>query len=220
MQKNPAFLNQFSAQAQKGLIEITARVVSRRSRSATQTQYRRHFLDFLLIVFLLLVGAALWRDYIAEDQRVFVARPSGLLPFHVIVPTDLRLAGHEKNPGDSVRDFIGRYSMEYIAQGDSVTLKRLNSGPRVNTELNNRSLVRLKVQATALFSGMKPPFKATLVAAPHERGAGALILDVFVLDLQKEGDGLSTVLAIPSTDESILAGFIGRSDFFLVARLL
>jgi hypothetical protein len=79
--------------------------------------------------------------------------------------------------------------------------------------------VRLKVQLTTIFSGMHPPFRAALMVAPRERATTALLLnDLMVLDLQKEGDGLSAVVAIAPADESALASYAARSDILLIAR--
>jgi hypothetical protein len=213
----PAFLTQFNVDTRRQLLEIIAQVVARRSRSLIWPQLRRHTLDLVVLVVMLAVGAALWRDYHLSQKAIAIAGPSGILPFHVIRTSDLASKGPK--PTDGFADVVGRYSAEYVPPGSRILVEKLSQGPRLTAELNDRFLVRLKVQTTNLFAGMNPPFRAALQVAPHERGTGALVLnDVFVLDMQEKSDGPSAVLAVLSADESTLAAFMARSDFFLVAR--
>lgn len=217
------FLNQFDKEMRRRLVLITAQVVRPRARSVLQASYRAHALDILLVAAVLLIGIAICRDFYAPEKpripEVVVQRPGGLPPFHVIVPADLALAKPTANPAGVIGEFNGRYSTTYIAAGGKVTEEKLSGGLRLSTELNDRFIVRLKAQATSVFSGMAPPYRAALIAAPHERGASALFLnDVLVLDLQTAGDGLAAVLALRASDEATLSAFMASSDFYLVAR--
>lgn len=220
---NHDFIDQFDAAMQRCILRITAQVTAPRAGSILQASYREHALDLLIVAAVLLAGLAVWRDLyfpkIPNVPEVVVQRSGGLPPFHVIVPTDVALAKSGTSQSGILRDFIGRYSPVYIATGKAISKEKLSKGLRLSTELNDRMIVRLKTQRTNLFSEMAPPYRAALLAAPHERGTSALFLnDVFVLDLQTDGDGLAAVLAVPSSDESTLAAFMARSDFFLVAH--
>jgi len=55
------------------------------------------------------------------------------------------------------------------------------------------------------------------MASPHDLGASALLLEeVLVLDSQKNNEGMTAILAIPTHDESSFAAFAARSDFYLI----
>lgn len=217
------FLEQFGPEMQRRIVIITARVTAPKARSLLQAPYRAHALDFLLLAALLLSGVAISRDLhvlkIQEVPGVIVKRPGGLLPFEVIVPTDIALAKPNPSESGTTSDFEGRYSPVYIANGAPISKEKLSKGIRLSAELNDRIILRLKTQSTNIFSGVAPPYRAALLVAPHERGTSALFLnDVFVLDLQTDGDGFDAVLALPSSDESILGAFMARSDFVLIAH--
>lgn len=217
------FLDRFDAEMQRRMLIITAQVTASRAGSVVQPSYRSHALDVLLVAVALLAGIAVWRDFhvpsVPDVPDVIVQRSGGLPPFHVIVPADLALAKPSASATSIIGDFSGRYSRVYVAFGKTISRENLSNRLQLSTELNDRIIVRLKTQSTNLFSGMAPPYRAALIAAPHERGTSALFLnDVFVLDLQADGDGLAAVLALPSSEESLLAAFMARSDFFLVAH--
>jgi hypothetical protein len=217
---NEEFVNQFNANLQARILHITAQVLKRRSRPVLENAYRGRAIDVVLVALVLLVAAALWRDYyVPEDPKVLVQRSGGLPPFHVIVPADIRFTRAGDNGPDVLAKFVGHYSTKYLSSGHLIVPKALSAGAQLSSELNDRFIVRLKAQPTNLFSGMAPPFRAALLAAPHDRGASALFVDdVLVLDLQTDGDSLSVVLALPTSDESTLAAFMAHSDFLLVAR--
>ena len=218
-----SFLNQLDAETRRSAVKITAQVTASRAGSVVQPFYRSHALDFLLVAVALLAGIAVWRDFhvpsVPDVPDVLVQRSGGLPPFHVIVPADIALAKPSASHASIIGDFSGRYSRVYVAFGEPISKEKLSNRLQLSTELDDRIIVRLKTQSTNPFSGMVPPYRAALIAAPHERGTSALFLsDVFVLDLQTDGDGLAGIFALPSSDELLLAAFMARSDFFLVAH--
>lgn len=179
-----------------------------------------YWLDLALLIALGLALLAMYRDAHLHPPTPLVAGQRGLPPFHVIQLGDLRLKGHGDTPPPAERaaGAVGRYAFQFVPAGDVIDLKKLSRGDRFSTELNGRVLLGLKVKATNLFTGMNPPFTASLAGAPSERGTTTLLeRDVIVLDLQKQGDGLAAVLAVPAADEPTLAAFIARSDLLLVA---
>jgi hypothetical protein len=195
-----------------------------RSHSFLDGHLRNYALDALLLIVLVLGIAALWRDFHVSPPKApgsaAVGRNGGLEPFHVIAPSDLLLSCQSRNPPSQeiAGTIVGRYSTEYLKACAPIDATKLSSGPRLSTELNGRIVVRLKVQPTTVFTGMPPPYKAALMVSSRERGTATLFLnDIMVLDLQKDADGTSAVLAILASDESTLAAFIARSDLFLVA---
>ena len=166
----------------------------RRSRYLVGGGWRKYWFDCAVFLALVLVGAGLWRD--AHEPGRVIVKNGGLKPFHVIAPTDLRISCQSNTPPPSQLSakIVGRYSSEYLPSCSLIDPKRLSKGAPLTNELDDRIVVRLKVQATNLFAGMHPPFKATVLAAPRERATTALLLnDVIVLDIQKDGEG-----ALPS----------------------
>ncbi len=224
--RDPEFLAQFGEAAAQRMQSVVATVVLRRStrflrrsRSFTEGSLRKHGLDFLVLICTLLLLAGLWRDLHVLPPGQVVVGKSGIGPFHVITDSDLRLSckNNDSPAPEFVGTLIGHYSLEYLKPCDSIDPKKLSSGPPLSTELNGRILVRLKVQVTTIFSGMHPPFRASLMVAPRERATTALLLnDLMVLDLQKEGDGLSIVVAIAPADATALASYVARSDLLLI----
>jgi hypothetical protein len=221
------FPDQFGAAAAtirnvvSGVVQQRAKNFISQSRSFTEGRVRKYWFDALVLLALLLVAVAFCRDLHAPPPaQAVIWKKTGLPPFHIIVPSDLQLSCKSNNAvaKETLEEFVGRYSPEFLEPCVSIDPKKLSSGPRLSTELNARIIVRLKVQPTSVFADMPAPFKAMLMVAPRERGTASLLLsDVFVLDLQKDTDGLAAVVAIPSADEPTLASFVARSDFFLVA---
>jgi hypothetical protein len=224
---DPTFLPQFGNAAAQRMQSVVASVVQqrskrflRRSRSFTEGNFRKHGLDFFVLFFALLLLAGIWRDIRVPAPGRAVVGKSGIAPFHVIADGDFRLSckNNDSPSPEFARTITGHYSSEYLKPCDPIDPKKLSSGPRLSTEINGRILVRLKVQATAIFNGMRPPFRAALMVSPRERATTALLLnDLMVLDLQKDGDGLSAIVAIAPADELALASYVARSDLLLVA---
>ena len=223
------FLGQFDPAATARILATIAPVVQQRSRSFlvrsrsfTRGTIRNFRFDVLLLLVLSLVVAALFRDlHVAPPPAPVLASKDGVLPFHVIASSDLRLSCTSDNlPAKQMQDnFVGHYSFEFLEPCSPIVPKKLSSGKRLDKELNGRSILRLKVQPTSVFAGMHTPFKAILLVAPTERGTSSLLVnDLFVLDLQKDGDGMSAVVAVLSTEEPTLASFVGHSNLYLVAR--
>jgi hypothetical protein len=203
------------------LLRKRARLLGRRSDFLTGGLLGKIWLDLLLVVMLFLVVDALWRDAnIHPLQPALVAKPGGILPFHVIQPGDLRLDGQDDTspPPDRAAALAGRYAFTFVRAGAVVDPKQLSSGERLTDELNARALMQLRVRQTSLFTGMNPPFAASLAGSPTERGTTVLLeKDLLVLDLQKDSDSMAAIVAVPSADEATLAGLLARNDLLLVA---
>jgi hypothetical protein len=224
---DPKFLVRFGDEAAQRMRSVVASVALRRSKpflrrshSFTEGNFRKHGLDLFVLVCVMLVLAGFWRDLHVPTPGRAVVGESGIGPFHVIGNSDIRHSCKDNDPPDPkfAQTLVGHYSLEYLKPCDSIDPKKLSSGPPLSAELNGRILVRLKVQVTTIFSGMHPPFRAALMVSPHERATTALLLnDLMVLDLRKDGDGLSAVVAITPADESFLASYVARSDLVLVA---
>lgn len=214
------FLNQFDPNAARRMRAVVSKVVVERSSVFVEGRFRKHLIDALVLIALCLVAKALWRDFRVPSSHAVVGRSGGLEPFHVIVPSDLRLDCHSNNsPSPAATEkIVGRYSPKYLKMCAEIDPKMLSSGTRLSSEVNARMIVRLKVQPTIVFNDMHPPFKAALMISPSERATTALLLnDVIVLDLQKDGADSAAVVAVLSADESTLASFVARSEIFLVA---
>jgi hypothetical protein len=198
-----------------------SKVLFRKSDSFTQGGWGKYWFDFLVLVVALLIGAGLWRDAHFPINQV-VAKGGGIEPFHVIELSDLRITCQSSILPSSnlAAELVGRYSTEYLESCAPIDPKRLSSGPRLSTELKDRILLELKVHATSLFNGMHPPFRAALMGSPRAPATTALLVnDLIVLNMQKDGDGLSVVVAAPYADEATLASFAARSDLFLVMHV-
>jgi hypothetical protein len=225
---DPKFLAQFGEAAAQRMQSIVASVVLRRSkrflrrsRSFTEGSFRKHGLDFFVLFCALLLLAGLCRDLNVPLPGRAVVGKSGIAPFHVIANSDLRLSckNNDSPAPEFARTIVGHYSAVYLKPCDPINPKKLSSGPPLSTELNERILVRLKVPVTSIFNGMHPPFRAALMISPRERATAALLLnDLMVLDLQKDGDGLSAVIAITPAEGSPLASFVARSDVILISE--
>ncbi len=203
--------------------DLTARYTRFRhqSRAFLGGVVRPYFLDVLILILVVLIAFAIHRDWnIAAQVNFVVARSSGLEPFHPIAASDLYLDCKSKNPvpATAAAKVLGRYSPVFLKTCDPLDPGKLSANPISPNDLLGRVLIRLKAQPSSLFAGMGPPFKAGLMFAPHEHGATALFLDnVLILDVQKEGDGLSIVAAVLDSDQPAVASFIARSDALLVA---
>jgi hypothetical protein len=197
-----------------------SRRLIRNSDLLTDGFWGRYWLDVALLIALVLVCLALLRDaHIPAAQKRLIASKNGILPFHLIEIADVRLEGMNDTlpPPERTADVVGRYPFTYVPGGAAINSNQLSSSALSPHELSDRVLVRLKVQATTLFAGMKPPFRASLMGSPSEHGTTVLLeRDVIVLDLQQEGDSMAAVLAVRSADEPMLAAFIARSDLLLV----
>jgi hypothetical protein len=227
--QDPQFPDRFGPAAAARIRMVVSSVVRQRSgnflaqsRSFTEGRFRKYRFDAFVLLALLLISVALWRDrHVPAPSRAVVRPHAGLPPFHLIVSSDLRLSCNSNSPPakEALDNLVSRYSLVYLEPCAPVDPNQLSSGPRLTSELNGRITVRLKVQPTSAFAGMPPPFRVSLMVAPHERGTSSLLLnDIYLLDLQKDTDGMSAVVAIPSADEPTLASFVARSDLFLVAR--
>jgi hypothetical protein len=213
-------------ESRQARLAATAVAFRGRSRRTRLTWYQIYWPD-LVILFVIAVSVwAIRRDLLYQPtpaQTVRVAIATGLNPFHVIVRSDLKTNTSPPDP-DSLKFIdhaIGRYSTQFVAANAELKPGNLNAGPTLSTELADRIIIRVRVASTTVFTGIPTPFSAGLMAAPRERGAGPLLLqDVLVLDLQKDGDAMSAVLAIPSKDQPSLISFASRSDFYLVATKL
>jgi len=211
-----------AAESQENILAFVAQVLCSRSRS--------NRLNWLLVAWptlavLIVVGFSGWAIYrdISYTPKVTagvrIAESEGLQPFHPITKSDIRM---DTVPSDSsslhsITDAIGRYTTKYLPANSVLGEKQLSIGRLAPATLRGRIVIRLKVVSTNVFNGIPPPFKAGLTASPHERGAAALLLDdVLVLDLQNDGEGMSAVLAVSAADQSALASFAARSDFYLV----
>jgi hypothetical protein len=220
----PDFVQQIAdARLYTGIVAAAAAALYGRSTRARIGWYERFWPIVAVLLVVGLISAAVWCDLrytYNTGPIVRVARAGGLEPFHLIIRSDLRA---DKTPPDpksvqAIEQAVGHYTREYVAANQVLDRKKLNAGPPLSAELNGRFIIRLKVVSTDLFSAMDPPFQAQLMASPRERGTAALLVgDVFVLDLQQLGDGMSVVLAIPSPAESSLASYAARSDFYLLA---
>jgi hypothetical protein len=193
----------------------------RRSHYFTEGGWRKYWFDCILLLILVLILAGLRRDArLTPPESGIIAKRGGLEPFHVIELADLRLTCQSEALPlvERATQIIGHYSFNYLGGCAAIDPKRLSSGARLTNELDTLVLVRIKVQPTTLFSGMQPPFRAALMCSPRERDTTALLFnDLMVLDLEKNGDQLSIVVAIPSDEEPTLASFIARSDLLLVS---
>jgi len=196
----------------------------RRSLPFTEGRIRNHRFDIMVLLAIVFIAFAVWRDRhtTSPPKASQAVLKSGLPPFHLITTPDLQVSCKSgMAPAQkSLDDLVGRYSLEYLKPCVPIDPKKLSSGPRLSTELHGRTIVRLKLQPTSVFAGMYPPFKAVLMVAPRERGTTSLLLnDLFVLDLQRDAEGMSAVVAISSADDPTLASFVARSDLWLVAAL-
>jgi hypothetical protein len=184
--------------------------------------FGRSWLDLVLMAAVGFIFWALWRDYCLPPQpKETVVAKAGIAPFHVIQATDLSLSDKDRDvPADKAAPFLGHYAFGYLSAGKSLDPNQLSQGAALTSaEMANRSVVRLTVQSTPLFAGMKPPFVAALMGAPADRGTTALLEhDVIVLDLQPAGDSMAAVVAVPSTGLPALAGFLGHTGLILVAE--
>lgn len=184
---------------------------------------RPFLLDIALVALVVLIILAFKRDRdlkeTHEDSAV-VSSQDGLEPFHLVTPSDIYHDCKTKSPLSPQRAaaLAGRYPFTHLSQCESLEPSKLSSRPLRQADLANRVLIRLKVQPTALFDGMKPPYKADFMLSPRERGTSALLLqDVLILDFKKASDETFIVAAIHAADESLLASFASRSDIFLIA---
>jgi len=223
-ESNPGFVDGLvlpDAAARLRVQEAASAALIRRSLSARVGKYPRLWPTVLFVAMVGVAAAAIWRDVrytILPNPTIRVARPNGIEPFHIIGRSDLITdpSPPDKAIAAAMESAIGRYSKEYLPQNSVIDTTKLSGGRLLRSELVDRIIVRLKVAPTTLFDKMSPPFAAGLMASPHDRGAGALLLgDVFVLDLQKDSDGTTAVVAISSRDESSFAAFAARSDFYL-----
>lgn len=197
-----------------------ATAIFRRSDFLTNGLLGKVWLELLLVLIVLLVAAALWRDAHTNLEPQLVAKPGGILPFHVIQLADLRLEHQETTVPSTkgAKDLIGRYAFTYLPSGKPVNPSQLSQGARLSKELEGRVLIQLNVRPTQVFNGMKPPFRASLLASPAERGTTVLFQkDVLVLDLQPSTDGSRAVVALSASDAPGAAGFFSRTDLLLVA---
>lgn len=203
--------------------ELTARATrfQRESRTFLGGAARPYLADALILILIALVAYAVDRDWHTPSKVKFVvARSAGIQPFHPIVASDISVDCKSKTaiPSGAPADLLGRYSPVFLKTCDSLDPAKLSANPISPNDLLGRVLIRLKAQPSSLFAGMGSPFKAGLMFAPHERGTAALFLDnVPILDVQKDGDGLSIVAAILDSDQPAVASFVARSDVLLVA---
>lgn len=204
------------------VLKAAGEALQRRSLRIRVGLYPRLWPTVAVILIIGVSVAAVWRDLLytfTPPSIIRVARANGIEPFHLIGRSDLKpeLTPPDSTTVNSMERAIGRYLKEYASPNSVFDPKKLNEGRPLSTELADRSIIRLKVVSTSLFEKMPPPFSAGLMASPHDRGAGALLLnDVLVLDLQKDSEGMTAVLAIPTRDESSFAAFAARSDFYLI----
>jgi hypothetical protein len=112
----------------------------------------------------------------------------------------------------------GDYAAESIAKGDILKESQLNSGRTLRDELNDRRIVQVKVQSSAVVAGLKLPAWVELLASPriNVRPSGLILKDVLLLATKTQADTTTAVVALRDCDALRLMPFLGYSDLFVV----
>lgn len=153
-----------------------------------------------------------------------VKAASGLPPFHVIRPEDLKqeeVAGRpEAGTFNSPEDVVGRYTLQAL-NANAALLEGQLSGVRLKPEeLAERHLLSLPVKAGALSAAVAPPARVSLLLSPGQGAektpAPFLIGDVIVLAVERQGNSPSVVVAVPAgTNMAEVSARLGTSDVYV-----
>ena len=168
-----------------------------------------HLADVLVlgvtVAVVLGLGLVHHRRAVREARPLMVAaRP--IAPFHVIDASDLkaRHALSDATLKQAEGQYIGRYPTVEVGADERLDLAPLSSGGRLRRELNGLHIFTIKIRATALLAGMRPPYQLDLFLPPRspDERAKAQMVAVYVLDLKPEADSLAAAVVAASADDS------------------
>lgn len=146
-----------------------------------------------------------------------MAAKGGVPAYHVVTMADvvLQKSAAQEGSSTSVADVLGRVSTASLAEGTVLTSDKLSRG-RLPAPLENRALIQLKLQPTALVASSSLPATVSLFASPRIAGVekARVFKDMIILSLSPQTDGsVLAVVAVQENDEEALAALLAVSDF-------
>jgi hypothetical protein len=231
MADNPDFIGSLGLADdidKKRVLEALAKVAVKQSNELTKNWFAVHLADFIIaIVILSSLAYVLWVDQIRSffkhselfviGPQYVVANPNGLAPFHSINGSDVGLTDGSKPA--TLDAFMGRYVNEGIPRGAVIDPAKLSSGMRLSS-FDGFAVFQVKLQPTVIFAGVNLPVKITILVSPHMKEPKSVVaFDAYVLSIDSQKDGVSTVLAATKDDFLKIEPDLPQSELFAVGPL-
>jgi hypothetical protein len=212
----------------KRVLQALAKVAAKESNELTKNRFAMHVADLIVAVTILSsLAYVLWvgqiRGFIKHSEffligpQYVVANPNGLAPFHSINGSDVGLTDGSKPA--TLDAFMGRYANEGIPRRAVIDPAKLSSGMRLSS-FDGFAVFQVKLQPTVIFAGVNLPVKITILASPHMKDPKSVItFDAYVLSVDSQKDGVSTVLAVTQDDFLKIEPDLPQSELFAVGPL-
>ena len=137
--------------------------------------------------------------------------------FHVLTPSDIRLDLRLRQPGGllSASEALGRYPLQELDAGSTLTRSDLSPGSLGPGELAGRQLLTLRVQPPGF--RLVPRLPARVLLAASAGGSRSLLLKgVPILALDAGSSGPSVVAALTEGEVRSLLPFLPEAQIFLL----
>jgi hypothetical protein len=203
--------------------ELASKIDLRIAKRITRSKLRDHLADICVAFAIVVAIYGIFRDRtpakVAVSSQIVVSKASGLDPYQIIKADDIVLTSGNVSQSafTSMTDVVGRYVAQHIPKGTTLERSMLNDGARLSNELDQRRLIRLKLQPSVLLAGFHPPIRLDLLASPHDKGVLALFIhEIYIVDFHIETDGISAVVATSPAEFDKLAPLISTSDLYVI----
>jgi hypothetical protein len=187
----------------------------------------RHRLEaFLGIATLLLVALAIRAGYVSNKmtEQVVVKPSMRLLPFQSIRAEDVMLKGIPEEEGSftSLDKVVGRFPLRAVAPGATLQEAQLIAEDLTGA-MRDRRVLSIPVNPRTLSSTLTTPTYVWLLLSPRatvEKGPAstqsALLKDVILLSVNKQGDGAAVEVAVTDDGLKMIEPLLGEAEAFVL----
>jgi hypothetical protein len=156
-----------------------------------------------------------------ESESVLVDQmvASRTLPrFHRVTAADVHVERRSRQPGALLRplDAVGRYPLEEIEAGSSLTSKNLSSGVLGLADLEGRQLLTLRVQPQSFRMVTGLPARISMAVSVPKGSQGLLLRNVPVLAVDAGSTGPTVVVALGEQEIQQILPLLPDAQIYLL----
>jgi hypothetical protein len=168
----------------------------------------------------ILLGATVRPGQI-ESESVLVDQmvASGTLPrFHRVTAADLHAERRPRQPGAllSAAEALGRYPLEEIESGSTLTDKSLSPGPLSADDLKGRQLLTLRVQPPSFRMVPHLPVRVSLAVSVPKGSQSLLLPNVPILAVDTGSNGPAVVVALANDEIQRLLPLLPDAQIYVL----
>lgn len=184
--------------------------------------WRRHWLDMLLLLTLALFVAGVWVgiNQIKRQrvERVAVKGTTPLPAFHRIDDeVEMKRAPGASKAFATAEEVRGRYTLAPIPAGEILRPGELLSA-ELSEKMRGRRIISVPLKAGTYGSAVQPPTEAFMIlspAKPEVKAAEPVVLDVIVLKIEKTAESTSATIALAEDNFRAAAPLLASHEVFL-----